>query len=282
VNQPPGTQRLLPIGREDEDALTGAIIQLASQYGRYGYRRITALLQRAGWRVGKDRVERIWRREGLKVPQKQKARGRLWLNDGSCVRLRPRHRNHVWSYDFVSARTHDGRTIRMLNLIDESTRECLEIRVARRLSSHDIIDTLSGAMILHGIPEHIRSDNGPEFVAKDLRKWLADAGAKTLYIEPGSPWENGYCESFNSKLRDEFLNGEIFYSLKEAQVLCERWRVHYNTVRPHSSLGYRPPAPEAWLTSINMGHGEVETAARFPLLHTPDCDGINNQPVALH
>jgi transposase InsO family protein len=282
VNQPRGTQRLIPIRREDEDALTRAIIQLAGQYGRYGYRRITALLKRAGWQVGKDRVERIWRREGLKIPQKQKPRGRLWFNDGSCVRLRPKHRNHVWSYDFVSARTHDGRTIRMLNLIDEYSRQCLAIRVARRLSSHDVIDTLSNAMILHGIPEHVRSDNGPEFVAKNLRQWLTDTGSQTLYIEPGSPWENGYCESFNSKLRDEFLNAEIFYSLKEAQILCERWRVHYNTVRPHSSLGYRPPAPLTWQGEIDKGHGDVETATRFPHLHTPDCGGSINHPVALH
>ena len=267
--------------REDEDQLTQAIIQLASQYGRYGYRRITALLQRAGWQVGKDGVERIWRREGLKVPQKQKPRGRLWLHDGSCIRLRPEHRNHVWACDFVSARTHDGRTIRMLNLIDEYSRECLAIRVARRLNSNDGIDTLSDAMILHGVPEHIRSDNGPELVARNLRQWLQTIGAKTLYIEPGSPWENGYCESFNRKLRDELLNGEIFYSLKEAQILCERWRVHYNTLRPHSSLAYRPPAPEAWLINKNKGHGEVESKLHFPLLHTPDCDGKINKPVAL-
>ena len=269
---------MLPVRREDEDALTTAILQLASQYGRYGYRRITALLKRAGWQVGKDRVERIWRREGLKVPKKHKPRGRLWVNDGSCVRLRPEYRNHVWSYDFVSARTHDGRSVRMLNLIDESTRECLAIRVARRLRSQDVIDTLADAMVLHGIPEHVRSDNGPEFVAKELRKWLADTGAKTLYIEPGSPWENGYCESFNSKLRDEFLNGEIFYSTKELRVLAERWRVHYNTVRPHSSLGYRPPAPEAWQAEIKTGCGEVETKVRFPLHHTPDCGGISTKP----
>jgi putative transposase len=140
----------------------------------------------------------------------------------------------------------------------------LAIRVGRRLGSHDVIDTLSDATIRQGIPEHIRSGNGPEFVAKNLRKWLEDAGSKTLYIERGSPWENGYCESFNSKLRDEFLNGEIFYSLKETQILCERWRVHYNTVRPHSSLGYRPPAPEAWQAEINNGCGDVETATRFP------------------
>jgi putative transposase len=269
ANQPRGTQRYRAIRREDEDALTQAIVQLASQYGRYGYRRITALLKRAGWRVGKDRVERIWRREGLKVPQKQKPRGRLWLNDGSCVRLRPTHRNHVWSYDFVSARTHDGRSVRLLNLIDEHTRESLLVRAERRWSSSRVISALADVMVMKGVPEHLRSDNGPEFVAKDLRKWLAKTGAKTLYIEPGSPWENGYCESFNSKLRDEFLNGEIFYSMKELRVLAECWRVHYNTIRPHSSLGYRSPAPEAWLTN-NTGHGEVETATRSPLLHTPD------------
>jgi transposase InsO family protein len=282
VKQPRGTQRYRPTQRDDEDTLTQAIVTLASQYGRYGYRRITALLRRAGWQVGKDRVERIWRREGLKVPQKQKARGRLWLNDGSCVRLRPQHANHVWSYDFVSGKTHDGRTVRMLNLIDEHTRESLLVRPERRWSSAKVIEALADVMVLKGVPEHIRSDNGPEFVAKDLRRWLADTGAKTLYIEPGSPWENGYCESFNSKLRDEFLNGEIFYSLKEAQVLAERWRIHYNTVRPHSSLGYRPPAPEAWQTEIKTGYGEVESKGRFPLPHTPDGGEILTKLVALN
>jgi len=168
----------------------------------------------------------------------------------------------------VSTFTHDVRTVRMLNLIDEYTRECLAIRLARRLNSRDVIDTLSEAMIERGIPEHIRSDNGPEFVAKELRQWLVQTGTTTLYIEPGSPWENGYCESFNSRLRNEFLNGEIFYSLKEVQVLAKRWRVHCNTVRPHSSLGYRWPAPVARHLESNVGHGEVETATRFPLLHT--------------
>jgi transposase InsO family protein len=240
-----GTQRYGPLRRTDEDALTRAIIALATQYGRYGYRRITALLQSAGWQVGKDRVQRIWRREGLKVPQRQPKRGRLWLNDGSCVRLRPERANHVWSYDFVSARTHDGRTLRLLTLIDEYTRECLAIRVARRLGSAEVLETLADVMLWHGIPEYIRSDNGPEFIAKELRQWLAKLGTGTLYIEPGSPWENGYCESFNGKLRDECLNGEIFYSLKEAQIVIEWWRIEYNTRRPHSALGYRPPAPLA-------------------------------------
>ena len=240
-----GTQRYVPLVRADEDALTRDIIALASEYGRFGYRRITALLQARGWPIGKDRVQRIWRREGLKVPQKQRARARLWLNDGSCVRLRPERANRVWSYDFVSAMTHDGRMLRMLTLIDEYTRECLAIRVARRLGRYEVIETLADVMLCRGVPEHIRSDNGPEFVAKELRKWLGSVGVGTLYIEPGSPWENGYCESFNGKLRDECLNGEIFYSLREAQVVIEKWRVMYNTLRPHSSLGYRPPAPAA-------------------------------------
>ena len=231
--------------RADENELTRTIIALASEYGRYGYRRITVELHKAGWPVGKDRVQRIWRREGLKVPQKQKPRGRLWLGDGSCVRLRPERANHVWAYDFVKAMTHDGRALRLLVLLDEYTRECLEIRVARRLGSLEVIETLAEVMQWRGIPEHIRSDNGPEFIAQELRKWLAKVGTGVLYIEPGSPWENGYCESFNGKLRDECLNGEIFYSLKEAQIVIEQWRVGYNTRRPHSALGYRPPAPAA-------------------------------------
>ena len=240
-----GTQRYRTILRSDEDAWTRAIIALATKYGRYGYRRITALLRRAGWQVGKDRVQRIWRREGLKVPQKQKPRGRLWLNDGSCVRLRPERPNHVWSYDFVSAATHDGRALPLLTLIDEFTRECLAIRVARRLGSQEVSETLAELMVWRGIPEHLRSDNGPEFIAQELRHWLGSLGTGTLYIEPGRPWENGYCESSNGKLRDECLNGEIFYSPQEAQIVIEPWRVEYNTRRPHSALGYRPPVPAA-------------------------------------
>ena len=245
IGQHRSTQRKVLKTTDDEAALTADIIALAIQYGRYGYRRITALLRNAGWVVNVKRVERIWRREGLKVPTKQPKRGRLWLNDGSCVRLRPEHPNHVWSYDFVEDRTHNGKKYRMLNVIDEFTRECITIRIGRQLKSTDVIDVLSDLFILRGIPSHIRSDNGPEFVAKAVRDWITAVGAKTAYIMPGSPWENGYCESFNSKLRDELLNGEIFYTLEEARVIIERWRRHYNTVRPHSSLGYKPPAPEA-------------------------------------
>ena len=246
AGQPRSVQRYAPIQRSDEDALTRDIVSLAGQYGRYGYRRITALLTEQGWFVGKDRVQRIWRREGLKVPKKQKPRGRLWLNDGSCVRLRAERPNHVWSYDFVSTKTHDGRSVRLLTLVDEYTREALAIKVARRLNSVNVIEAMADVMLVKGVPEHIRSDNGPEMTAKIIRDWLPKVGANTLYIEPGSPWENGYCESFNGKLRDEFLNGEIFYSLKEARILIEQWRQHYNTKRPHSSLGYRPPAPQTY------------------------------------
>jgi putative transposase len=206
---------------------------------------VTALLNESGIEVGKDRVQRIWRREGLKVPQKQPKRARLWLNDGSCIRLRPAHRNHVWSFDFVEAQTHDGRRLRLMTLIDEYTRKCLAIRVARRINAIGVIETLADVMLFEGVPAHIRSDNGPEMIAKVLRQWLSGLGTKSLYIEPGSPWENGYCESFNGKLRDECLNSEIFYSLKEAQMVIEKWRLHYNTRRPHSALGYRPPAPLA-------------------------------------
>ena len=245
LGQHRSTQRKKPQSRPDEEALTTDIIRLASRYGRYGYRRITAMLRSEGWTVNAKRVERIWRREGLKVPQKQPKRGRLWLNDGSCVRLRPEHPNHVWSYDFVEGRTHNGRKFRMLNIIDEFTRECLAIRIDRKLNSTDVIDVLSDLFILRGVPGHVRSDNGPEFIAKAVREWIAAVGAKTAFIEPGSPWENGYCESFNSKLRDALLNSEIFYSLAEAKVIIEAWRRYYNTERPHSSLGYKPPAPEA-------------------------------------
>jgi putative transposase len=243
------TQRRTLSPPSDEKQLTSDIVSLATKYGRYGYRRITALLNNEyGWRVNHKRVERIWRKEGLKVPKKQPKRKRLWLNDGSCIRLRPEYKDHVWSYDFVTARTSDGRAFRMLNIIDEYTRECLTILVKRRITSQDVIERLFELFILRGIPEHIRSDNGPEFTAKEVRKWLSRLGVTTLFIEPGSPWENGYIESFNGKLRDELLNREIFTTLTEAKVLIEQWRQEYNHIRPHSSIGYRPPAPKAKLS----------------------------------
>jgi transposase InsO family protein len=214
---------------------------------------ITGLLRNEGWRVNHKRVERIWRQEGLKVPKKQPKRKRLWLNDGSCIRLRPECRNHVWSYDFMTARTDNGRAFRMLNIIDEFTKECLDITVGRKITSYQVIERLAHLFITKGIPAYIRSDNGPEFTAKAVRRWLERLGVTTLFIEPGSPWENGYVESFNGRLRDELLNGEIFTTLLEAKVLIETWRNHYNTVRPHSALGYKPPAPEAIISSPMRG-----------------------------
>ena len=209
ITQPRATQRYSQ-GRDlDKDALVSRIVELATRYGRYGYRRVTALLKSEGWRVNHKRVERIWRIEGLKVPGKQPKRGRLWLNDGSCIRLRPEHKDHVWSYDFVAARTSDGRGFRILAILDEYTRECLAMVVKRSITSQDVLDQLYMLFLVRGVPEHIRSDNGPEFTSKAVREWLSNLGVMALFIEPGSPWENGYVESFNGKLRDEFLNGEF-------------------------------------------------------------------------
>ena len=208
------------------------------------------MLRKEGWRVNYKRVERIWRREGLKVPQKQPKRGRLWLNDGSCIRLRPEYKDHVWSYDFVMARTAEGRSFRILAILDEYTKECLAILVKRSISSQDVIDQLFYLFVFRGIPEHLRSDNGTEFTSKGIRNWLNQLGVRTLFIEPGSPRENGYIESFNGKLRDELLNREVFYTLAEAKILIEQWRKEYNQIRPHSALRYRPPAPEAIMPVI--------------------------------
>jgi putative transposase len=247
IGQPRSTQRYDKQIPDDEELLRQRIIELASEYGRYGYRRVTALLRNEGWIVNHKRVQRIWREEGLKVPKKQPKRSRLWLKDGSVVRLSPLFPKHVWSYDFMEDHTHNGVKFRILNVIDEFTRECLAVKVARKLTSQDVIGVLTDLFIERGVPVHIRSDNGAEFTASQVRDWLGRLQVRPLYIEPGSPWENGYIESFNGKMRDELLNLEIFYSLKEAQVLIELWRKQYNTIRPHSALGYRPPAPIAVL-----------------------------------
>ena len=252
LGQPRSTNCHQPLTSVLEGRLTRRITELACEYGRYGYRRITALLKAEGFRVNHKRVERIWRQEGLKVPKKQPKRGRLWLNNGSCVRQRAEYPNHLWSYDFVFERTHDNKPLRILTIVDEYTRECLALKSGRRITSEDVIQTLADLFIQYGVPAYIRSDNGPEFTAKSIRDWLGRLKVQTLFIEPGCPWENGYIESFNGKLRDELLNREIFYTLTEAEVLLERWRIHYNTKRPHSSLGYRPPVPEAIQPQKNL------------------------------
>ena len=274
LGQHRSTQRKVPHGPPDEERLTADIVELTCQYGRYGYRKIAGLLRQAGWLVNDKRVERIWRREGLKVPHKQPKRSRLWLNDGSCIRLRAERPHHVWSYDFVEDRTHDGRKYRMLTVLDEFTHESLAIRVARRLKAVDVIDVLSDLFLLRGVPGHIRSDNGPEFVASSVRDWIAAVGARTAYIAPGSPWENGFIESFNARLRDELLNGEIFYSLKEARVVIESWRRHFNAVRPHGSLGYRPPAPEVFIPAISAWPAARERSAPLAMLTLASNDGF--------
>ncbi|MBE0591911.1 MAG: IS3 family transposase, partial [Gemmatimonadales bacterium] len=213
---------------DDEAPLTARIVALASEYGRYGYRRVTARLQREGWRVNHKRVERSWRQQGLTVPPPPPGRGRLWLTDGSCLRRRPQHRHHVWSYDFVADRTHSGRPIRMVTVLDEYTREGLALEVPRTRTAQDVLDVLRDLFVERGAPEDIRSDHGPACTATVVRDWLASVAVKTRFIEPGSPWENGYNERFNGTLRDELLAREIFSTLREAQVLVAAWRKQYH------------------------------------------------------
>jgi transposase InsO family protein len=274
LGQSRGLQRRAPIRGDEEAVLIEDIIRLATQYGRYGYKRITALLRVEGWSVNHKRVERIWRQEGLKVPQKHKKRGRLYLNDGSCIRLRACWPNHVWSYDFVADRLIDGTKIRTLTVVDEYTRECLSLRTGYNLKTDDVMDVLTGLFITRGIPDHIRSDNGSEFTSKAIQAWLPKLRVKTLYITPGSPWENGYNESFNGRLRDELLNGETFYTLKEAQVIIEQWRHHYNHIRPHSSLGYKPPAP---LARMKDGAFAIAQASAPSFMHNT-CSNTELRP----
>ena len=256
MNQSRGAYRKPIQNKPDEKKLTEDIIRLATKYGRYGYKRITALLKIEGWHVNHKRVERIWRQEGLKVPSRHKKRGRLYLNDGSCIRLRPCWKDHVWSYDFVADRLIDGTKIRFLTLVDEYTRECLALKVGYNLKAHDVLDVLTDVFISRGLPDYIRSDNGSEFTAKMLQEWLKRLNVKTAFITPGSPWENGYNESFNGRFRDEFLNQEIFYTLEEARVLTDKWRYNYNHIRPHTSLGYKPPAPIAKTKDRSIAHAQ--------------------------
>ena len=252
IGQIRSTQRYTPKINLEQEKIESRVIELASQYGRYGYRQVTNLLNQEGFDVGKDRVYTIWRREGLKVPQKQPKCARLWLADGSCIRHRPQYKNHVWSYDFVADRTADGRPFKILNIIDEYTRECICSFVDRRINSQKVILVLADLFLQRGIPQLIRSDNGPEFIAKKLMKWMNLLEVKPLFIHPGSPWENGYCESFNGKMRYELLDGELFYTLLEAKIIIEKWRKHYNEVRPHSSLGGKPPAPVTFMVNNTL------------------------------
>lgn len=242
LGQPRSTQRQKPKTREKERQLVRRMLELVAKHPRYGYRRIWALLRREGWRVNRKRIWRLWRREGLKVPRKQRKKRRLGSSANSCVRRPAQHKDHVWAWDFLHDRTSDGRPLKWFTLVDEYTRECLALEVRRGMTAEAVREILTGVVQQRGAPGHIRSDNGPEFIARAIRSWMGEASMETLYIEPGAPWENGYAESFNSKVRDELLNAEEFANLLEAQVLGREWKQGYNHERPHSSLGYRTPA----------------------------------------
>jgi putative transposase len=242
LGQARSTQRQKPKTKEEEGRLTRRMLELVRQHPRYGYRRIWALLRREGWRVNRKRVHRLWRQQGLKVPRKQRKKRRLGSSVNSCVRRPAEHKDHVWAWDFLHDRTTDGGPLKWFTLVDEYTRECLALEVRRGMTARAVTEVLAGVVRERGAPAHIRSDNGPEFMAQGIRSWMVGAGLETLYIEPGAPWENGYAESFNSKVRDELLNAEEFGSLLEARVLAKEWKQDYNQVRPHSSLGYRTPA----------------------------------------
>jgi len=270
AGQARSTQRYECKVRDGEAALIGRMHELARENPRYGYRRIWKLLRREAWKVSRKRVHRLWRQEGFKVPQKARKKRRLGNSENSCARLSAEHPNHVWAWDFVHDRTEDTRPLKWLTMVDEFTRECLKLKVDRHLTSQEVIDALEELSLARGLPEHIRSDNGPEFVAKALKAWLEKAQVKTLYIEPGSPWENGYGETFNGKFRDEFLNCELFTSLKEAEVLGNDWKDHYNFDRPHSALGYETPGDFAktWAGHFPGGNpqGNVQPETGDPTL----------------
>ncbi len=247
LDQPRSTQRRRPVTAEKDRVLVERMRELSGQYPRYGYRRVWASLRREGWRVNRKRVQRLWQQAGLRVRTVQARRRRVGSGGNSCVVRRSEYPNHVWSYDFLMDQTEDGRRLKLMPVVDEYTRECLSIEVDRSITSKEVAQVLWRLMEERGEPGYIRSDNGPEFIAEAVKGWLTEAGVGTLYIEPGSPWENGYCESFNSRLRDELLDRELFTSLIEAKVIVEEYRQHYNRRRPHSALGYRTPAEFAEL-----------------------------------
>jgi transposase InsO family protein len=242
LDQPRSTQRYQRRPNEQEQRLVKRMHELVRRHPRYGYRRIWALLRQEGWPINRKRVHRLWRREGFKVPQKQRKKRRLGVSANSIIRRQAEHKDHVWCWDFIHDTDERGRPLKWLSIVDEFTRECLALEVARSITAADVIDVLAELFIIRGVPKHVRSDNGPEFIARAIRSYLAKAGVQTLYIAPGSPWENGYVESFHGRLRDELLNAELFSDVREARALADRWRNEYNHRRPHSALGYVPPA----------------------------------------
>ena len=246
LGQPRSTQRYRLKQPEKDRPLIEAMRRIADARPRFGCERVHPELVKAGWSVSLDRVHRLWKQEHMQVPQKQRKRRRLPGHSGhGCIRYRPTHRNHVWSYDFVADRTEDGRQLKLLVVLDEFTRECLAIEPARSFKGRDVIGLLQYLFAVRGAPEHLRSDNGPEFVAHEVQRWLGRAMVRTLYIQKASPWENAYVESFNGKLRDELLNREMFLGLDEVRYVLDEWRLDYNHRRPHSSLNWQTPAAYA-------------------------------------
>jgi transposase InsO family protein len=266
--QPRSTQRQVPLPQEEEGRLVRRILDLVRPHPRYGYRRIWALLRREGWHVNRKRVFRLWRQQGLKVPRRQREKRRLGSSANRCVRRPAAHKDHVWAWDFLHDRTADGGPLKWSTLVDGSTRECLALEVRRGMTAQAVNEGLAAVVRERGAPAHIRSDNGPEFIAKAIRAWMTEAGVATLYLEPGAPWENGYAESFTSKVRDELLNAEEFGSLLEAKGLAKAWKQEYNHVRPHSSLGYRTPAE----------YGEVCPRADSAALRRPEDTSVPVDP----
>ena len=242
IGQPRSTQRYVARSRDDEAILVRRMHELVGARPRFGYRRIGVLLREEGFVVNRKRVWRLWKQEGFKVPQKQRKKRRLGCSANGIVRHRTAHKDHVWAWDFIHDRDRGNRALKWFTLIDEYTRECLALEVERSMTSLEVIDVLAQVLLIRGAPRHLRSDNGPEFIASAMRTYLEAAGVGTLYIEPGAPWENGYAESFHGRLRDELLNAEDFADLREAQALAASWRNDYNHRRPHSSLGYQTPA----------------------------------------
>lgn len=242
IEQPRSSQRYQSQPRDGERELVAGMLELVKQHPRYGYRRIWALLREVGFKINRKRVYRLWRREGLKVPVKRHKKRRLGTSANGIVHHRAMHADHVWTWDFIHDRTEDGRALKFLCIVDEFTRECLALEARRSFKSGDVIEVLKELFLIRGTPEHIRSDNGSEFIARAIGSWLGIAKVKTLYIAPGSPWENGYIESFNGRVRDELLESELFTCLAEAKMLSTQWRLAYNHRRPHSSLGYVAPA----------------------------------------
>jgi putative transposase len=242
LGQSRSTQRYAPKLPDKDKPVIKELLDLHVLHPRYGYRRITIRLREEGWYINFKRVYRLWCQEGLKVPRRQHKKLHTGSSENSCDLKKAEYYNHVWSYDFVNERLENGRKVRMLVIIDEFTRECLALDVARHFKGKDVVEVLRYLFAVRGCPEFIRSDNGPEFVSKAVQKWLEVSGVDTLYVAPGSPWENGYVESFNSRLRDEFLNRELFLHIDELRYVADRWRMDYNHYRPHSSLDYMAPA----------------------------------------